>query len=96
MYELSAPPYNPYAVNDTRSLSPEQRRREQLRASALREGKLVEVVTVCPETGRKTREYVGAKSAWMDQYKSPGRLMIRINKDPAPSPFRMANGGRSK
>jgi len=93
MYELSAPPYKPYAVNDTRPLTPEQRRREQLRDSALREGKLHEIVSVCPETGRKTREYVGAKSAWMDAYKSPGRLMIRIVKDPKPSPYRMANGG---
>jgi hypothetical protein len=93
MFDISPPPYMP-TLNDTRPLTPEQRRREQLRDGALREGKLVEVVTVCPETGRKTREYVGAKSAWMDQYKSPGRLMIRINKDPKPSPFRMANGGR--
>ncbi|CAN7227734.1 hypothetical protein [Caballeronia sp. LjRoot31] len=94
MIELSAP-YHPYAqIDDTRTL--EERRREAVRADAVSAGKLVEIDRDCPVTGRKIREFVGAKSAWMDQFKAPRKLMIRIVKDPKPSPYRMADGGRSK
>jgi hypothetical protein len=40
--------------------------------------KLVEHVRL-DETGRKIREFTGPKHLWMDAYKSPPQLQLRIN-----------------
>lgn len=32
-------------------------------------------------TGREITEWVGDKGVWMDQFKAPAQLMVRINKD---------------
>jgi chemotaxis protein histidine kinase CheA len=32
-------------------------------------------------TGRRISEFVGSPSAWMDQFKSPAQLQVRINKE---------------
>jgi hypothetical protein len=33
---------------------------------------------VCSETGRRIREFVGNKSVWMDRFKSPRYLQLRV------------------
>lgn len=38
------------------------------------------------DTGREIREFVGDKSAWVNQFKSPAFRMIKINKH-ARGPF---------
>jgi len=43
-------------------------------------GTLREVIKI-DRVGRKISEFVGAKSAWMDQFKSPAQLQVRINKE---------------
>lgn len=43
-------------------------------------GQLREIVKQ-DRTGRKISEFVGNKSAWMDQFKATPQLMIRINKE---------------
>jgi 8-oxo-dGTP pyrophosphatase MutT (NUDIX family) len=43
-------------------------------------GTLREIIKI-DRVGRKISEFVGAKSAWMDQFKSPAQLQVRINKE---------------
>lgn len=49
--------------------------------AAPKPGVLQEKVIVCPETGRKSREFSGDKSVWMNQFKGPMFRQIRINKE---------------
>lgn len=58
-------------------------------AAAPKPGVLKEKVIECPVTGRKSREFEGDKSVWMNEYKSPRYLQVRINNNPTP------NGSRS-
>lgn len=44
--------------------------------------RLVQKVVVCPMTGRKSFEYSGPKSAWMDQFKGPINVQLRITNSP--------------
>lgn len=44
--------------------------------------KLVQKVVVCPMTGRKSFEYSGPKSAWMDEFKATKHLQLRISNSP--------------
>jgi hypothetical protein len=32
-------------------------------------------------TGREITEWVGNKSVWMDQFKSPAQLMVKLDKE---------------
>lgn len=43
-------------------------------------GQLREIINM-DRTGRKVSTFVGAKSAWMDQFKAPAQLQVRINKE---------------
>ncbi len=51
----------------------------------------LKMITKHDVTGRPIFEFVGDKS-WMDAYKSPGRLQVRINNNPRENPFYMAKG----
>lgn len=44
--------------------------------------RLVQKVVVCPMTGRKSFEYSGPKSEWMDEFKATKHLQLRITNSP--------------
>ncbi|AMM14941.1 hypothetical protein AX768_13380 [Burkholderia sp. PAMC 28687] len=81
---LTGPLYTPGPINEP----------AQTRADSVQPGKLVERVTICPETGRKIREFTGDKRVWMAPHMGEARLMVRINKNPAPNPYLMLKGGK--
>lgn len=44
-----------------------------------RPGELVEIITKCPETGRSIHTFKGSMSAWMNDFKGPAFLQVRIH-----------------
>ncbi|KPD18009.1 hypothetical protein ADM96_15625 [Burkholderia sp. ST111] len=62
----------------------EQKLLQDILAKPRRENRLAEIQTR-DRTGRVASEFIGAKSAWMDQFKSPGFRMEAVGDTPMSS-----------